>query len=89
MCLSHDYDYLIMLFTLLIILTFRSIYAYHILILSCYHLGSPLLLSYASIFHLTITASHLFDYLCTTYIPSHCSTFHSLLVMPRFLADFF
>jgi len=65
-------------FTFLIILTFHLIYAYHIPILSCYYLGSYLLLSYASIFHLIHTASYLFDYLCTFYIPSYCSIFRSL-----------
>src|ERR1700676_1550654 len=57
---------------------FHLIHAYHIPILSRYYLGSSLLLSYASIFHLTHTASYLFDYLHTSYIPTYCSTFRSL-----------
>jgi hypothetical protein len=65
-------------FTFLIIPTFHLIYAYHIPILSCYYLGSSLLLSYASIFHLIHTASYLFDYLCIFYILSYCSIFCSL-----------
>src|ERR1700676_3685392 len=65
-------------FTFLIIPMFHLIYAYHILILSHYYLGSSLLLSYTSIFHLIHTASYLFDYLCTFYISSYCSTFCSL-----------
>jgi hypothetical protein len=63
--------------TLLIIPTFHFIYAYHIPILSHYYLRSSLLLSYVSIFHLIFTASYLFDYLCTSYIPTYCSTFRS------------
>src|SRR5882762_10545964 len=58
--------------------TFHLIHAYHILILSHYYLGSSLLLSYASIFHLIHTASYLFYYLCTSYIPTYCSMFRSL-----------
>jgi len=54
------------------------IYAYHIPILSRYYFRSLSLLSYASIFHLIFTASHLFDYLCTFYILSYCSTTCSL-----------
>src|ERR1700676_1834344 len=65
-------------FTFLIILTFHLIYAYPIPILSHYYLVSSLLLSYASIFHLIRTASYLFDYLRTFYIPSYCSIFCSL-----------
>src|SRR5882762_3888464 len=34
-------------------------------------------LSY-SIFHFIHTAFYLFDYLCTSYIPTYCSTFRSL-----------
>ena len=65
-------------FTLLIISMFHLIYAYHILILSHYYLRSSLLLSHASIFHLILTASYLFDYPYTSYILSYCSMFHSL-----------
>ena len=65
-------------FTFLIILMFHLIYAYHIPILSRYYLGSYLLLSYASIFHLICTASYPFDYLCTSYIMTYCSISHSL-----------
>src|SRR5882762_5309278 len=59
-------------------LTFHFIHAYHIPILSRYYLGSFPLLSYASIFRLIHTASYLFDYLCTSYIPTYCSIFRSL-----------
>src|SRR5882762_11378159 len=65
-------------FTFLIIPIFHLIYAYHIPILSRYHLRSLFLLSYASIFHLIHTAHYLFDSLCIFYILSYCSTFHSL-----------
>src|SRR5882762_3814373 len=66
-------------FTPFTIPTFHLIHAYHIPILSHYYLRSSLLLSYASIFHLVLTASYLFDYLCTSYIPSY-SMFCSLSI---------
>jgi len=75
---SHDRYHFVTLLFFLSFRLFHLIYAYHIPILSRYYLGSSLLLSYASIFRLIYIASYLFDYLRTSYIPTYCSTFHSL-----------
>src|SRR5882762_906559 len=64
-----------------IIPTFHPIYAYHIPTLSCYYLRSSPLLSYAlSCIYLPSYGHDLLSiyYICTSYIPSYCSTFRFL-----------